>query len=106
MFSIKSFAEPQSEGSDFMQNGPSKKQKEKSVLSPKRRTKNLLLATDSAITRLEEISRPGGDIENMDIKDLKSLISSIKDLAGVALELNGEKPAGGVVVLPEVITND
>ena len=53
-----------------------------------------------------EMSRPGGDIENMDIKDLKSLISSIKDLAGVALELNGEKSAGGVVVLPEVTTND
>ncbi|MBQ5764955.1 MAG: hypothetical protein IIW03_02285 [Clostridia bacterium] len=89
-----------------MQNSPPNGKKSKGVLTPKRRTKNLLLATDSAIARLEEMSRPGGDIENMDIKDLKSLISSIKDLAGVALELNGEKSAGGVVVLPEVTTND
>ena len=89
-----------------MQNGPPKKQKREKALTPKTRAKNLLLATDSAIARLEAIARPGGDIENMDIKDLKSLISSIKDLAGVALELNGEKTVGGVVVLPEVITND
>lgn len=89
-----------------MQNSPPNGKKSKGALTPKRRTKNLLLATDSAIARLEEMSRPGGDIESMDIKDLKSLISSIKDLAGVALELNGEKSAGGVVVLPEVTTND
>lgn len=70
------------------------------------RTKNLLLATDSAITRLEAITRPGGEIENMDIKELKNLISSIRDLATVAAELNGEKQAGGIVILPEVKTDE
>ena len=89
-----------------MQNSAPKGRRRKSAQNPKSRTHNLLQATDSAIARLEQIARPGGDIENMDIKDLKSLISSIKDLAGVALELNGEKTVGGVVVLPEVITND
>ena len=89
-----------------MQNSAPKGRRRKSAQNPKSRTHNLLQATDSAIARLEQIARPGGDIENMDIKDLKSLISSIKDLAGVALELNGEKSAGGVVVLPEVTTND
>ena len=88
-----------------MQNSTPKNKRRKSA-TPKSRTSNLLLATDSAIARLEQIARPGGDIEIMDIKDLKSLISSIKDLAGVAMELNGEKSAGGVVVLPEVKTND
>lgn len=75
-------------------------------LSDKKRTKNLLLATDSAINRLEEIARPGGEIDTMDIKELKNLISSIKDLAGVAMELGGEKQTGGVVFLPEVRDDD
>lgn len=68
----------------------------------KSRAKNLMLATDSAIERLEIITRPGGEIESMDIKELKSLISSIRDLAAVATELSGETNSGGVVVLPEV----
>lgn len=74
--------------------------------SDKKRKKNLMLATDSAINRLEELSRPGGEIENMDIKELKNLISSIKELVGVSLELSGGGTVGGVVVLPEVNLND
>lgn len=74
--------------------------------SDKKRKKNLMLAADSAINRLEELSRPGGEIESMDIKELKNLISSIKELVGVSLELSGGKPQGGVVVLPEVSIND
>ena len=74
--------------------------------SDKKRRKNLMLAADSAINRLEVLSRPGGEIENMDIKELKNLISSIKELVGVSLELSGEKQSGGVVVLPEVSIND
>ena len=74
--------------------------------SDKKRKKNLMLAADSAINRLEELSRPGGEIENMDIKELKNLISSIKELVGVSLELSGNGQSGGVVVLPEVSIND
>ncbi len=75
--------------------------------SDKKRKKNLMLAADSAINRLEVLSRPGGEIENMDIKELKNLISSIKELVGVSLELSGEAVhTGGVVVLPEVHMND
>ena len=64
-----------------------------------------MLAADSAINRLEVLSRPGGEIESMDIKELKNLISSIKELVGVSLELSGEAQSGGVVVLPEVNIN-
>ena len=74
--------------------------------SDKKRKKNLMLAADSAINRLEELSRPGGEIENMDIKELKNLISSIKELVGVSLELSSGGQSGGVVVLPEVSIND
>ena len=74
--------------------------------SDKKRKKNLMLAADSAINRLEELSRPGGEIESMDIKELKNLISSIKELVGVSLELSGGNQQGGVVVLPEVTIND
>ena len=74
--------------------------------SDKKRKKNLMLAADSAINRLEELSRPGGEIENMDIKELKNLISSIKELVGVSLELSGSGQSGGVVVLPVVSIND
>ena len=74
--------------------------------SDKKRKKNLMLAADSAINRLEVLSRPGGEIESMDIKELKNLISSIKELVGVSLELSGEVQSGGVVVLPEVHLND
>ncbi len=76
------------------------------TMSPKKRTKNLIMAADSAISRLGEISRPGSDIDSMDIKELKSLISSIKDLADVSAELTGEKQVGGVVILPEVSQNE
>lgn len=75
--------------------------------SNKARANNLMLATDSAIERLEIITRPGGEIEDMDIKELKSLISSIRDLAAVSTELTGEaKQSGGIVILPEVKHND
>ncbi len=76
--------------------------KGRSVKSKKSRTKNLMLAADSAIERLEAITRPGGEIEQMDIKELKNLISSIRDLASVTGELKEEKERGGVIVLPEV----
>ena len=70
--------------------------------SDKNRAKNLMLAADSAIERLEIITRPGGEIESMDVKELKSLISSIRDLAAVATELSGGSSSGGVVIVPEV----
>ncbi len=79
-----------------------KSKKGRSVKSKKSRTKNLMLAADSAIERLEAITRPGGEIEQMDIKELKNLISSIRDLASVTGELKEEKERGGVIVLPEV----
>ena len=70
--------------------------------SDKKRRKNLMLATDSAINRLEELTRPGGEIEEMDIKELKNLISSIKELTSVSLDLGESSQSGGIVVLPEV----
>ncbi len=72
----------------------------------KKRTANLLLATESAIDRLEQMTRPGGEIETMDIKDLKSLISSIKDLTSVSAELESDPITGGVIILPEVKQNE
>lgn len=74
--------------------------------SDKKRKKNLMLATDSAINRLEELTRPGGEIEQMDIKELKNLISSIKELTSVSLDLGEKGRSGGIVVLPEVNISD
>ncbi len=75
--------------------------------SDKKRKRNLMIATDSAINRLEELTRPGGEIENMDIKELKNLISSIKELTLVSGELSDKnKSAGGIVILPEVNIDD
>ena len=85
---------------------PPEKTKKRVKKSRKNRVKNLMLATDSAIDRLEQMTRPGGEIDSMDIKDLKSLITSIKDLAGVSAELQGDTPAGGVIILPEVKSDD
>lgn len=73
--------------------------------SDKKRRKNLILATDSAINRLEELTRPGGEIDQMDIKELKNLISSIKELTSVSLDLGEQRQSGGIVVLPEVNIN-
>ena len=70
--------------------------------SDKSRRRNLMLATDSAINRLEELTRPGGVIEEMDIKELKSLISSIKELTSVSFDLSEPKQSGGIIILPEV----
>jgi hypothetical protein len=67
----------------------------------KKRKDNLLLATDSAIHRLKSLAQPGGDVEKMDIKDLKNFISSIKELSGISSDLN-DSTLSGVVVLPEV----
>lgn len=72
-----------------------------------KRARNLMFAADSAIERLKQLSQPGGEIESMDIKDLKNLISSIKELAGVSSGLSGANDpvtgfSGGVVILPEV----
>ncbi len=88
------------------ENSAEKKSAPRRNQSDKKRKKNLMLAADSAINRLEVLSRPGGEIENMDIKELKNLISSIKELVGVSLELSGSAQSGGVVVLPEVKLND
>lgn len=88
------------------ENSADKKPAQRRSQSDKKRKKNLMLAADSAINRLEELSRPGGEIENMDIKELKNLISSIKELVGVSLELSGSGQSGGVIVLPEVSIND
>lgn len=67
----------------------------------KKRRDSLLLATDSAIHRLKSLAEPGGDVEQMDIKDLKNFISSIKELSGISSDLS-DSALGGVVVLPEV----
>ena len=67
----------------------------------KQRSESLLFATDSAIDRLKSLSQPGGEIEKMDIKDLKNFISSIKELSALSADL-GEENSGGVVILPEV----
>ena len=83
-----------------------KRQVKKRKMSRKKQTKNLMAAVDSAIERLGESAGPGGEIEEMDIKDLKNLISSIKDLSMVSLELSDEKTTGGVIVLPEVEINE
>lgn len=88
-------------------NNVAKEKQKRRKKSNKARAKNLMLATDSAIERLEKITRPGGEIEDMDIKELKSLISSIRDLAAVSTELTGEaKQTGGIVILPEVKQSD
>ena len=49
---------------------PPEKTKKRVKKSRKTRVKNLMLATDSAIDRLEQMTRPGGEIDSMDIKDL------------------------------------
>jgi len=87
------------------QEQPPKKSVTRRKQSDSKRKKNLMLATDSAINRLEELTRPGGEIESMDIKELKNLISSIKELTGVATELSDNRQAGGIVILPEVNIN-
>ena len=88
-----------------MEKSKEKKSAVRRQQSDKKRKKNLMLATDSAINRLEELTRPGGEIESMDIKELKSLISSIKELAGVTLELSDNRQSGGIIILPEVNIN-
>lgn len=88
-----------------MEKSEEKKSAVRRQQSDKKRKKNLMLATDSAINRLEELTRPGGEIESMDIKELKSLISSIKELAGVTLELSDNRQSGGIIILPEVNIN-
>ena len=88
-----------------MEKSEEKKSAVRRQQSDKKRKKNLMLATDSAINRLEELTRPGGEIESMDIKELKSLISSIKELTGVTLELSDNRQSGGIIKLPEVNIN-
>ncbi|MBO5231054.1 MAG: hypothetical protein J6B88_00385 [Clostridia bacterium] len=88
-----------------MEKSEEKKSAVRRQQSDKKRKKNLMLATDSAINRLEELTRPGGEIESMDIKELKSLISSIKELTGVTLELSDNRQSGGIIILPEVNIN-
>ena len=88
-----------------MEKSEEKKSAVRRQQSDKKRKKNLMLATDSAINRMEELTRPGGEIESMDIKELKSLISSIKELTGVTLELSDNRQSGGIIILPEVNIN-
>ena len=88
-----------------MEKSEEKKSAVRRQQSDKKRKKNLMLATDSALNRLEELTRPGGEIESMDIKELKSLISSIKELTGVTLELSDNRQSGGIIILPEVNIN-
>ncbi len=90
-----------SAGEIFSENPISKKAASRKMSATKR-SRNLLFAADSAIDRLKNLSEPGGEIENMDIKDLKNLISSIRELSVISAELSGEENSGGVVVLPEV----
>ncbi len=97
---------PENQGAEIKINKAKAPEKAKPKRKKVNRTKNLMLATDSAIDRLEAITRPGGEIENMDIKELKNLISSIRDLATVSMELKDQNHAGGVVILPEVKLNE
>ncbi len=85
-----------------MENSKEKPPVKRRKQSDQKRKRNLMLATDSAINRLEELTRPGGEIEEMDIKELKNLISSIKELTSVSLELGESTKSGGIVILPEV----
>ena len=85
-----------------MENSKEKPPVKRRKQSNQKRKRNLMLATDSAINRLEELTRPGGEIEEMDIKELKNLISSIKELTSVSLELGESTKSGGIVILPEV----
>lgn len=85
-----------------MENSKGKPPVKRRKQSDQKRKRNLMLATDSAINRLEELTRPGGEIEEMDIKELKNLISSIKELTSVSLELGESTKSGGIVILPEV----
>ena len=85
-----------------MENSKEKPSVKRRKQSDQKRKRNLMLATDSAINRLEELTRPGGEIEEMDIKELKNLISSIKELTSVSLELGESTKSGGIVILPEV----
>lgn len=91
--------EPKTEGGKEKSVSKIKKLKKK---TEKERSKSLLFAADSAIDRLKNLSMPGGEIDSMDIKDLKNLISSIRELSTISGELAEGKQSGGVVILPEV----
>jgi hypothetical protein len=84
------------------ENEPISNDNEQSEEAAKQRFDYLLLATDSAIQRLKNLSESGGEVDSMDIKDLKSFISSIKELSTLSNELSPSKESGGVVILPEV----
>ena len=45
-------------------------------------------------------------MQSIDIKDLKNLTSSVKELLSLSGELDGDTGSGGVIILPEVELHD
>lgn len=67
-----------------------------------KRQQSLLLVTNRAIDRLCDITNDKELMNSIDIKDLKNLTSSVKELLCLSGELDGEAETGGVIFLPEV----
>lgn len=72
---------------------------------PAKRRNNLMQVTDRAIDRLCSLTEDEQLMDSIDIKDLKNLTASVKELLSLSGEL-GETSGGGVIILPEVQTND
>lgn len=67
---------------------------------------NLLHITEKAINRLYSLAEDDELMENIDIKDLKNLTASVKELLSLSGELSEKSAVGGVVILPEVNENE
>lgn len=92
------------------QNGAPEKGRKKSA-RPKRanrqkQQKSLLQVTNRAIDRLCAITADEELMQSIDIKDLKNLTSSVKELLSLSGELDGDTGSGGVIILPEVELHD
>ncbi len=92
------------------QNGAPEKGRKKSA-RPKRpnrqkQQKSLLQVTNRAIDRLCAITADEELMQSIDIKDLKNLTSSVKELLSLSGELDGDTGSGGIIILPEVELHD
>ena len=88
------------------QNGAPEKEQKKPA-RPKRpsrqkQQKSLLQVTNRAIDRLCAITADEELMQSIDIKDLKNLTSSVKELLSLSGELDENAGSGGVIILPEV----